>query len=304
MMGDRTPSLQARIVKTVLKLQPHSWARGSIPEQRSRQEKSATRIRGSKAIRFDPIKINTHPAAWISESDQTRGVVLYLHGGAYALGSVSNHREFLGRLAWMTGAKVLAIDYRLAPENPFPAALNDAVGAYQWLLTTGILPSQIVIAGDSAGGGLSLAAITALRDAGDPLPACAVCFSPWVDLTLSCESIETNAKADPILSRAVLTPYAEFYAGDRDMRNPLISPLFANLRSFPPLLIHVGEDEILLDEAVQLANSARSAGVDVGLKIWPGMFHVFQIVPFLPEANDSLSQVAEFIRRHLLLNKV
>jgi epsilon-lactone hydrolase len=298
-MGERMPSFQARIVKTLLKIKPHSWAKGSIPEQRSRQDKGASRILGNKALRFDRTNVNEHPAAWISESGPTRGVVLYLHGGAYALGSVNNHREFLGRLARVTQTKVLAIDYRLSPENPFPAALEDAVGAYQWLLSAGSMPSHIVIAGDSAGGGLALASLKLLRDAGDPLPACAICFSPWVDLTFSCKSIDAIAKADPILSRAVLTPYAELYAGDHEKSNPLISPLFANLRSFPPLLIHVGEDEILLDEAIQLANSARSAGVDVVLKTWPGMFHVFQIVPFLPEAKESLSQAAQFIRRHL-----
>ena len=296
------PSLPARIVKALLKIQPQGWARATITEMRTRQEKQARWMRVSTNISLTPIIIDGNPpvqAAMVSAPGPTSGVMLYLHGGAYVVGSVNSHRALLSSLARVTRMKILAIDYRLAPEDPFPAALNDTLTAYRWLLSTGTVPGQIVIAGDSAGGGLALAAIAALRDSGDQLPACALCFSPWLDLTLSSKSINFNAKADPLLSRAVLTTYADLYAGDHELSQPLISPLFADLAGFPPLLVHVGGDEIFLDEARGLAEAARTAGVDVELTIWPGLFHVFQLVPFLPEAKQSLNQAGQFIVHHL-----
>ncbi len=296
------PSLPARIVKALLKIQPQGWARATITEMRTRQEKQARWMRVSTNISLTPIIIDGNPpvqAAMVSAPGPTSGVMLYLHGGAYVVGSVNSHRALLSSLARVTRMKILAIDYRLAPEDPFPAALNDILTAYRWLLSTGTVPGQIVIAGDSAGGGLALAAIAALRDSGDQLPACALCFSPWLDLTLSSKSINFNAKADPLLSRAVLTTYADLYAGDHELSQPLISPFFADLEGFPPLLVHVGGDEIFLDEARGLAEAARTAGVDVELTIWPGLFHVFQLVPFLPEAKQSLNQAGQFIVHHL-----
>ena len=298
-MEKRRPSLQARVVKTLLKIKPHTWARGSIIEQRNRQEKLARWALISNEVQRNPVNFNGIPGELFRYPDSTSGVILYLHGGAYALGSAEVHRSFLCRLAKATRLEVLAINYRLAPEHPFPAALDDAVDTYRWLLSENIPPERIVIAGDSAGGGLALATIAALRDSSDPLPACVFCLSPWVDLTLSCKSIDTHAERDSILSRAVLSPYADFYAGDHKKDHPLISPLFADLAGFPPLLIHVGSDEILFDEAHQLADAARAAGVEVEIQTWEWMFHVFQIVPFLPEANQSLYQAAHFIKQYL-----
>jgi acetyl esterase/lipase len=296
---DAMPSLQAKISRRIIKLKRYSWARGTIVQQRWRQEKAARWFPISREIEITPVNINGLSAAWFSGSEPRDGVVLYLHGGAFALGSINSHREYLGRFAGATRLKVMAIDYRLAPEHPFPAALEDAVCAYRWLLSQGLGSSQIVIAGDSAGGGLALATMLALRDAGDPLPVCGVCISPWVDLTLSSESIQSKASADPLLSPEILDAYAEYYAGDNEKRHDLISPLFADLAGLSPLLIHVGSEEILLDEALHFYEKACAAGVEVRLKTWAGLFHVFQIVPFLPETKASLEQIATFIVSHI-----
>ena len=293
--------LKAAIIKTFLRLRRYRWTGGSIADQRMRQARQARFIPSNRAVSVDPISVGDLDAEWVAPATDAEhgGVVLYLHGGAYALGSIATHRAFVGRFATTTGTRVLAIDYRLAPEHPFPAALDDAVAAYRWLLSAGYDPARIVIAGDSAGGGLALATIVMLRDAGDRLPACAVCFSPWVDLTLSCASIDTNAEADSILNRDALAGYARLYTNGHDPRDPLVSPLFADLTGLPPILIHVGSDEILLDEVVALCDRARAAGVDAEIEVWPGMFHVFQMVTFLRQSVSSLDHAALFIARHL-----
>ncbi len=228
-----------------------------------------------------------------------KGVILYLHGGAYALGSINVHREYLSRLAIETRRRVFAINYRLAPEHPFPAALEDSLKAYHWLLSQGYDSSEIAIAGDSAGGGLALSTLVALRDASEPLPACAVVISPWVDLTLSGNSIHQNAQNDPILSPKILESFANIYVADNKTHNPLISPLFADLNGLPPLLIHVGTNEILLDDAHRILKKALLAGVKAKLETWEGLFHVFQIIGFIPETELSLKHLSQFIVEHI-----
>jgi acetyl esterase/lipase len=187
----------------------------------------------------------------------------------------------------------------LAPEHPFPAALEDALMAYRWLLEQGTNSSHIVIAGDSAGGGLTLSSLVSLRDAGDLLPACAVCISPWVNLTLPVKPLNTRTSIDPILNFSLLEMYAKQYAGNLERNLPLISPLIADLNGLPPLLIHVGTNEILLDQATQITENAINAGVNVTLETWEGMFHAFQILPFLPETQKSLEQINKFISTNL-----
>jgi len=292
-------SIQAKIAKTVLQLQPYSWAQGTVAEQRSRQERSARFFKIPKGVQCQPFRINDIAAEWISCSDAKDGVILYLHGGAYTLGSINVHREYLARLALTTRQKVLAINYRLAPEHPFPAALEDSLMTYRWLLAQGTKPSCIVLAGDSAGGGLTLSTLVSLRDAGDPLPACAVCLSPWVDLTSPVNSVKSRKGFDPILNFDLLEMYANYYAGDLERNLPLISPVFADLKGLPPLLIHAGTNEILHDQATQIMENARIAGVDVTLKTWEGMFHVFQIIGFVPETQKSLEQISQFITTNL-----
>ncbi|NMC52833.1 MAG: alpha/beta hydrolase [Chloroflexi bacterium] len=293
------PSFQAKFIHAILQLQPYGWAKGTIHEQRLRQERSARLFRIPKGINLQQINIQGILAEWIACPNAKNGVILYLHGGAYALGSINVHREWLSRLALVTRLKVLAINYRLAPENPFPAALEDAVTAYRWLLAQGFAASDLVVAGDSAGGGLALSTLVSLRDAGDALPACLVCISPWVDLTLAGDSIHANAAVDPILNADILESYAKLYTGSSQTDNPLISPLFADLNGLPPVLIHAGTNEILLDDANCLFAAAQRAGVDVHLETWEGLFHVFQIVAFIPETKQSLDHISKFIMRNL-----
>jgi acetyl esterase/lipase len=238
------------------------------------------------------------PAEWIETLNPGLGVILYLHGGAYALGSINTHREFVGRLASVTGVRCLALNYRLAPEHPYPAALNDVMAVFRWLQTEGYDPSQIVIAGDSSGGGLALAILPALRDVGEPLPAGAVCISPWTDLAATGASIQSKAGVERILDPDSLERYAKYYAGEQDLTNPLISPLYAELSGLPPLLIQVGADEILLDDARRYAARAQEAGVVVTLEVWDEMFHVFQLVSLLPEAKEAVQNIAEFVSRN------
>jgi acetyl esterase/lipase len=292
-------SLQAKIVKRLIRRQFSGWSEGSIEEQRARHEKSTRFNRLPADVHCQHVSTDGVAAEWIAVPDADWGVILYLHGGAYALGSINTYREFIARLARAARMGSLAINYRLAPEHPFPAALEDATAAYAWLLAQGVEPSRIIVAGDSAGGGLALAALVALRDAGKLLPAGAVCISPWTDLTLSGASIQGKAQVDCMLDADSLEMYAKLYAGERDRTSPLISPLFADLSGLPPLLIQVGSDEILLDDARRCTARARQAGVDVILEIWDEMFHVFQLVPFLPETKRAVGQIAEFVSQNL-----
>ena len=240
------------------------------------------------------------PAEWIEAPEPGPGVILYLHGGAYALGSINTHREFVARLASAAGARCLALNYRLAPEHPYPAALEDGLAAFRWLQSQGYDPSHIIIAGDSSGGGLALAMLLALRDAGEPLPAAAVCISPWTDLAATGASIKSKANVDPVLDPGSLERYAKYYAGEQDLTNPLISPHYADLGGLPPILIQVGSDEILLDDARRIAASAQEAGVAVTLEVWDEMFHVFQLVSILPEAKEAVQHIAEFVSQNFI----
>ncbi|MBX6352040.1 MAG: alpha/beta hydrolase [Thermoflavifilum sp.] len=238
------------------------------------------------------------PGEWVSvpESRADR-VFLYLHGGAYFLGSCASHRGFAVRLARACEARVALIEYRLAPEHRFPAAVEDAVAAYKAILESGVEPGRVVIGGDSAGGGLTGATLVALRDTGVPLPACAVLLSPWTDLATTGESLNTRAERDPFLDADGIRLAPKVYLGDADPRHPLASPLYADLRGLPPLLIQVGDDECLLDDSVRFADKAKAAGVDATLHIFSEMWHVFQTFP-IPEADEAIREIGEFVRRH------
>jgi monoterpene epsilon-lactone hydrolase len=223
--------------------------------------------------------------------------ILYLHGGGYYFCSPRSHRSLAFGLATRARAPAFSLDYRLAPEARFPAALDDALAAYRQLLTSGIPAKSIVIAGDSAGGGLALATLVALRDAGNPLPAGGVLFSPWTDLGASGASIRTNDGADPMFSGPAIGRAAEIYLGDTPATHPYASPVYADLQGLPPLFIQVGSTEVLLDDSRRVAQSARAAGVAVELQVWPDMPHVWQIfTPFIPEARRALDGAAAFVR--------
>ncbi len=228
--------------------------------------------------------------------DETR-TLLYFHGGGYAFGSASGYRPFTGRLARAFGGAVVTLDYRLAPEHPFPAGLDDAVAACRALLPTTDLGKRLVLGGDSAGGGLALAAMVTLRDAGDPLPAGAALLSPWVDLEGPGESMNTRAAVDPIVTREGMRNLSAMYVGDAgDRRNPLVSPTHARLAGLPPLLMHTGTREVQYDDAVAFVAKVRAAGVPIEFEAWEGMLHVFQIFPVLPEAGAAIGKIGGFLR--------
>jgi len=224
-------------------------------------------------------------------------VVLYLHGGGYAIGSIKSHRYLMQNVSRASGARTLGIDYSLAPENPFPAAIEDAAKAYRWLLNQGFKPQNIAIAGDSAGGGLTLATLLYLRDAGDPLPAAGVGISPWTDMTCSADSYTTRRDIDPMVLGNGLEKMADFYVGDADKKNPLASPVFADMTGMPPLLIHVGGREVLYDDAIIVVENARKAGVDVELLDEPELFHVWHaFAPMLEEAQAAVDSIGVYLR--------
>jgi epsilon-lactone hydrolase len=240
-------------------------------------------------------------AEWVVPPHVTTDhVLMYLHGGGYIMCSARFHRGLVARLARAAGVRALNVNYRLAPEHPFPAALNDATSAYRWLLSNGFKPNQIVVAGDSAGGGLTLATLVNLRDAGLPLPSAAVCISPWVDLAMTGDTMSTKSDADPFMQREFLQFMARNYLGDENPRHPLASPLYADLRGLPPLLIHVGTAETLLSDATRLAERAGAADVNVTLEIWKDMVHGWHIfAPILPEGQQAIDRIGTFIKEHI-----
>ncbi|KLU22762.1 alpha/beta hydrolase [Caballeronia mineralivorans PML1(12)] len=235
---------------------------------------------------------------WLVPDKPSATTILYLHGGGYYFCSPATHRGLVFPLARRSGARTFSLDYRLAPETPFPAALDDALAAYRKLVADGTPPESIVIAGDSAGGGLALATLLALRDAGDLLPAGAAVFAPWTDLAATGASMKTNDGRDPMFYGKAFAPAGKLYTGDADVRNPYVSPLYGRFDGLPPLFIQVGDTEVLLDDSTRVAEKARASGVSVDLEIWPKMPHVFQILaPFVPEANQALERAAGFVRR-------
>ena len=239
-------------------------------------------------------------AEWVTaEGAPESRVVLYLHGGGYIIGSTRTHRPLMAELSRASSARVLGLDYRLAPEHPFPAPIEDAVAAYRWLLNEGYDPARIAVAGDSAGGGLTVAALVQIRYVGLPMPGAAVCISPWVDMEGLGESMETRANADPMVGKEGLLLSAKTYLGGSDPRAPLAAPLYADLRGLPPTLIQVGDAEVLLDDSTRLAGIAREAGVHVEMDVWDDMIHVWHLfAPILPEGRQALSQAGEFIKKH------
>lgn len=270
----------------------------SIDEQRAAMEEG-TKAFGYLDLEIVPVDANGVSGEWVKPSKEEPGVILYLHGGAYVAGSPRTHRNLTTRLAEATKHWLLAIDYRMAPEHPHPAAVEDAVAAYRFLLDGASSPKQIAVVGDSAGGGLTVALLVALKDAGLPLPGCAVPISPWADLEGIGESWTTRADADPMIDPDDLRKKGAMYAR-ADLRAPTASPIYAELSGLPPLLILVGDAEVLLDDSLTLAKLAREAGVDVTLDHQPEMIHVWPLFAGMtPESDAALERIAEFIGKHL-----
>ena len=249
-------------------------------------------------IRLEATDANGVAAEWslASGSDPSR-VLLFFHGGGYCSGSIVSHRGMVTEVGRSAGMRTLAVAYRLAPEHPFPAALEDARAAYSFLLDHGIAAPKIAVGGDSAGGGLTLALMTSLRDAGEPLPGCAWLVSPWVDLQMTGASLAEKVNVDPLISKPYLEELASAYLAGSDPANPLVSPVNADLAGLPPLLVQVGSAETLLDDAVRIARRAGAADVRVNLEIWPDMIHAWHLwAAQLEEGRRAIASAGAFIR--------
>jgi acetyl esterase/lipase len=271
---------------------------GDVAVMRANMESQQGQLPVPDDVTREQVTIAGRAARWV-RTPNVRGsaCMLYLHGGGYVMGSRDTHTELMARLARATGMAVRGLDYRLAPENPYPAAVEDAVAAYHWLLEQVEGSGAIVIAGDSAGGGLTMAMLLALKDQRAPLPAGAVLLSPWTDLTGSGDSVRTRAEADPMITGDVFQPMAKHYLAGTTGDVPGVSPLFGDLSGLPPLLIQVGDAEVLLDDSTRLHQRARAAGVDSTLHVFDEAFHVFQAIPVLPEAAEALEEIAQFCSR-------
>ncbi len=274
----------------------------NITERRAETEAFASRFPLPGDVRCEAVDADGVPAEWITTPETLdERVIFYLHGGGYAVCSINTHRELISRLSRAARARALAIDYRLAPENPFPAAVEDSAKAYQWLLSTGLDPARLVIAGDSAGGGLAIATLVSMRDAGKPLPAAVVCLSPWVDLECLGESLTSKDEDDLMINRDDILQMAGAYLGGAHPRTPLASPLYADLTGLPPLLIQVGTAEELLNDSTRLAERAQAAGVHVTLEPWVDMIHVWHtFAAILPEGQQAIDRIGAFTRKHLI----
>ncbi|HEY1066452.1 MAG TPA: alpha/beta hydrolase [Pirellulales bacterium] len=287
--------LRRRAVRRLLRL-----SRGLLctPAARWPYEWLTATIPAPAGVRFERVSANGVPATWcVPENAPPDRVLLYLHGGGYVFGSGRGYRCFAGELARLAGCRALAIDYRLAPEHPFPAAYDDALTAYRWLLDRGA--TETAVSGDSAGGGLSLALLAAVRDAGLTLPRAAYVISPWTDLAGTGESVVSKASVDPTLSPKMITRLAEQYLHGQSATDPRVSPLYGNLSGLPPIYVQVGEDEILHDDSTRYAEKARAAGSPVEIEVLPKLYHAFHVfLRFLPEAREALDRGGRFLREH------
>jgi monoterpene epsilon-lactone hydrolase len=289
-------SLQARLAVWIVKWRVKRRLKGVRDYRVARKILRPDPYKAPPAVQISPARLGGVPGERLEGPSPGDTVLLYLHGGGYFGCSAESHRPITAFFA-LQGFRVFAPDYRLAPENRFPAAIEDAVAFYRALLSAGFPPQRIVVAGESAGGGLALSLMLALRSAGVPLPAAAALFSPWTDLAATGDSIRTNTHRCAMFDGAGIAFSARYYLGDTDPRDPLASPLYADLSGLPPLLIHVGADEVLRDDSTRLAQRARDAGVPVELKIWPVVPHAWQLAPHrIPEARQSLRESAAFFR--------
>jgi monoterpene epsilon-lactone hydrolase len=273
----------------------------SIADARLRLESFATLIGPVDDVRLQAVRVNGVACEWVCAAGaDADGVLMYFHGGGYGLGSIATHRALVSRLSQASGRRALTVGYRLAPEHPFPGAVEDALAAYRGVVALGVTPDRVVLAGDSAGGGLVLATMLALREAGDALPAGGVCLSPWVDLDIGPEPAPANGYRDPMVTHAELQLMAALYLAGADPRSPLASPLHGELAGLPPLLVQVGTAETLLADSHRLAARIQAAGGEVVLDEWPDMMHVWHaFAPLLPQATDAIARIGAWVRARL-----
>lgn len=248
-----------------------------------------------------PVDAGGVPAEWTdADGVSPDAAIVYLHGGGYIMGNLDSHRQLVANLSRAAGIRALSVDYGLGPESPFPRAVEDAVRAVEYVHAQGISPDRVIVAGDSAGGGLTAATLVALRDRGIAMPAAGVMISPWVDLTLTGETLDRLEDVDPMVTRKLLELCCSAYLGEQDPKTPLASPLFADLAGLPPLLVHVGTAEVLLDDARRFADAAGDAGVAVLLEEWDDMIHVWHtFAGMLPEASQAIDRIGAFVKECL-----
>jgi epsilon-lactone hydrolase len=273
----------------------------SIEETRAGFEALGQMFKPAADVKRTPVDVDGVRGEWIEVPESSdRLTILYLHGGGYSIGSVNTHADLVSRIARASGARALSMDYRLAPENKYPAAVEDATTAYKWLLKQGVRPESIVIAGDSAGGGLTAATLLNLKKLGEPMPGGAVLLSPWVDLAGTGESMTTRADKDPMIVPDPLNQMAKLYAGDTDITDPGVSPVYGDYSGLPPTLIQVGDHEVLLSDSTRYAERAKAAGVDVTLEVWDEMIHVFQIFAgMLSEGQEAIDKIGAWVKSHV-----
>jgi len=298
------PSWQGRVLVFLLGIQRRLSQRSGdrdVAEHRASIEQLCRFFKPIGPIRGEPVVAGGVPAEWVVPEDaQPSRAILFIHGGSFVAGSIASHRTLAGNVAIASKTRALLIDYRLAPEHPFPAGLEDSVAAYEWLLTQGLAPGQVIVAGDSAGGTLTLALLIHLRDRHQPMPAAAVCLCPATDLSFSGGSMVTNLKKDIMLNLSEERTYIGAYLNGADPRAPLASPTYADLHGLPPLLMQVGSHELLLSDVERFAEKARAAAVDVTLEVWPEMQHDWQVAAkLLPEGRLAIAHVGDFVERVL-----
>ena len=294
------PSWQFRLIQGIFQirrlLNPPTGML-DVEKVRAEDEALAANFRTKIELTCKPIIANGVPAEWLTTpATSADTVILYLHGGSYNSGSIASHRSLAANITHAAKTRALIVGYRLAPEYRFPAAVDDAKAVYRWLLENHFNPDHIVVAGDSCGGGLALSLLISLRDETTPLPVAAVCLSPWTNLACTGESWETNLKKDIMLDPEALRKSAQLYLGESDPRTPLASPLYADLKGLPPILIQVGSSELLLSDATCFAEQAQAVGSKVTLQVWKDMQHEWHFAAnILPEARQAIWQIGQFI---------
>ncbi len=294
-------SMRARAVRALIRLNVRTGRPLSLEQRRARIEKRTSAVRLPEGTTVEQLETPGVRGEWVSvPGSRADRVILYLHGGAFCMGSPASHRNLVARICATARGRCLSLDYRLAPEHPFPAAVEDALAAWRFLRAAGIRPQRAAFAGDSAGANIVLSILLTLRDAGEPLPAAAVCISPPADLTGASVSLRTRAWLDPMITVQSVEPFLRAYVGKVDPADPRVSPLLGNLRGLPPLLIHVGTREILHDDSLRLASKARAAGVDARLEIGKGLWHVWHAAaPLVPEASEAIRGIGAFLRERI-----
>lgn len=289
------PSMRSHLLKFFMKQMLKRNAATNVAERRIGIDNNVRLFRMAKGVTSQKVNVAGRPAEWILPPQAiTHAVALYLHGGAYTIGSLDSHRSLVSYIARESGMRILVLDYRLAPEHPYPAAIDDAIQAFDWLqLTQGLSAAQIIILGDSAGGGLTLATALRLRDTGQTMPRGLICLSPWTDLTLTRESISCRLDKDPFFSNTKeLEQSALSYAGSLPLNHPELSPVYADHQGLPQTYIQVGEDEILLHDSLDLADSMLKANVPVEIEVWPDMWHVWHIFcDWMPESRLAIEKI-------------